>query len=210
MPANDDPAIYHITHVDNLGSIIRAGGLWCDARRRAQNFQVRNIAYEHLKLRRMQRPIPVAAGGFLGDYVPFNFCPRSVMLYPVHKGHDLYSGGQASVVHLVSSARTAAGAARPWAFTDRHAELGAALYFDDLDDLDQIDWNAVGATQWGGYGNRIVKECKQAEFLVHESFPWTSISSIGVHNKLMQQQVQLIIATAKHQPPVQVAPTWYY
>ncbi|WP_309295891.1 DarT ssDNA thymidine ADP-ribosyltransferase family protein [Cupriavidus pauculus] len=30
MPVN--PKIYHIVHVDRLGSIIANGGLWCDAR----------------------------------------------------------------------------------------------------------------------------------------------------------------------------------
>ena len=34
---------------------------------------------------------------FVGEYVPFNFCPRSVMLYILHMGNAeglTYHGGQ--------------------------------------------------------------------------------------------------------------------
>ena len=36
-----------------------------------------NIGYSHIKERRMCHPVTVAVGGALGNYVPFNFCPRS-------------------------------------------------------------------------------------------------------------------------------------
>ncbi len=37
------------------------------------------IGHEHIIQRRLSRKVAVAAKGFLGDYVPFNFCSRSVM-----------------------------------------------------------------------------------------------------------------------------------
>ena len=70
-------AIYHITHVDNLVNIVREGRLWCDAQRIAQHMVSMNIGYSHIKARRMRHPVTVAAGSTLGNYVPFNFCPRS-------------------------------------------------------------------------------------------------------------------------------------
>lgn len=74
------PPIFHITHVDNLAGILREGGLWCDAQRIARSIGHTNIGLLHIKQRRMNRPVVTHAGGKLGDYVPFNFCPRSVML----------------------------------------------------------------------------------------------------------------------------------
>ena len=73
-------AIYHITHADNLEQIVREGRLWCDAQRIARGLAHTNIGYSHIKARRMRHPVTVSAGGTLGEYVPFNFCPRSVML----------------------------------------------------------------------------------------------------------------------------------
>ena len=78
-----DPAktpIYHITHIRNLPSIVRAGCLISDARRRAGEFDCTNIGHMHIKDRRMHRPVPVAAKGILAITFPSNFCVRSVML----------------------------------------------------------------------------------------------------------------------------------
>lgn len=106
----------------------------------------------------------MAARGFLGDYVPFNFCNRSVMLYVLARNKVAgYTGGQVPIVHLVSSVATATASGRPWAFTDRHADVAYARYFDDLAFLSEINWNVMPLIQWAA-----VKEERQAEFLVHE------------------------------------------
>lgn len=90
-------AIYHITHADNLAQIVLEGRLWCDAQRIARGLANTNIGYSHIKARRMRHPVTVAAGGTLGEYVPFNFCPRSVMLYVVAQGHENYREGQRAI-----------------------------------------------------------------------------------------------------------------
>jgi len=198
-------SIYHITHVGNLVGIIGEGGLWCDRERIARGLTTTNIGHLHIKQRRLCRPVTTSAGGTLGDYVPFNFCPRSVMLYAVSRGHQDYAGGQESVVHLVSSVAQVIAAGRAWVFTDRHAELAHALHFDDLAQLADLPWEAIGEGYWVD-----VKEEKQAEFLVRDFFPWTSVVEIGVQTARAADQVQSAIKGATHQPPVNVQPTWYY
>ncbi len=202
-------AIYHITHVDNLASIVAQGGLWSDAERIARGLVTTNIGYQHIKERRLRRRITVAARGVLGEYVPFNFCNRSVMLYVVGQGLvDGYDGGQEPIVHLVSSVEAAAGCGRLWAFTDRHAELAYARYFVNLDQLDEVDWSVMPLTFWGGDDAK--KEARQAEFLVHQFFPWECIESVGVINQKMAKQVLGAIQRCAHQPAVRVKPSWYY
>ena len=204
MPANQDPAIFHITHISNLASIVRCGCLWCDAERRKQGFAIASIAHEHIKQRRLKREVPLAAAGTLGNYVPFNFCPRSVMLLPA--GNNA-AGGPSAIIHLVSSTRTAASLGQPWTYTDRHAELAHAVYFDDLADLNQLDWEAIGAKYWNAPE---VKECKQAEFLVYQHFSWSAVTAIGVYDQAALTKVAAIIATARHRPHVHVSQAWYY
>lgn len=205
MTVSQDRPIFHITHVDNLPGIIGEGGLWCDRQRIARDLASTNIGYRHIKARRLDRAVATGAGGTLGDYVPFNFCPRSVMLYVIHKGHRDYDAGQTNVVHLVSSVALAVGLGRPWAFTDRHAELGHALHFDDLGRLDELPWQAIEATSW-----QDAKEEKQAEFLVHDFFPWTAISEIGVMTPSVANKVVAVLANAPHKPAVKIRPEWYY
>lgn len=200
-----NPHIYHITHIANLTGILAAGGLWSDAQRIARKLDVTNIGHRHIKNRRLSRPVPVAARGHLGDYVPFNFCNRSVMLYPIHIGHADYSDGQDPIVHLVSDVRAATALQRPWTFTDRHAELPYAEFYDDLGQLDEIAWPVMDKTYWSDD-----KEERQAEFLVHDFFPWSAVLSIGVHTPARSVELAAILGQAAHRPPVLVQPTWYY
>lgn len=204
-----DPFIYHITHVDNLASIVRAGCLWSDAQRLSQQFASTNIGYSHIKKRRMHRGVPVAARGVLGQYVPFYFCYRSVMLYVVHRGHDNYAGGQGPIVHLVSRVTRAIATGQPWAFTDRHAELQYAQYYDDLSQLGQVDWNVMPSHFFWG-GDTDLKERRQAEFLVYDAFPWTAVDHIVVKDESVATRARSALEQATHQPPVDVKPAWYY
>lgn len=201
-------AIYHITHADNLTNIVHEGRLWCDAQRIARGLGNTNIGYSHIKERRMRHPVTAAAGGTLGNYVPFNFCPRSVMLYVVAQGHENYQEGQQPIVHLVSSVQTILTTGRPWFFTDRHADLGYANQFDALDKLDEVDWMVMPLRQWGG--DQELKEKRQAEFLVHDWCPWEAIEVIGVVNQGIAARVEAAIADTVHKPRVEIHHDWYY
>lgn len=200
-----DPPIFHITHVDNVPGILREGGLWCDSQRIARQLGSTNIGHAHIKRRRLTRAVTTRAGGTLGEYVPFNFCARSVMLFAVHKGHQDYAGGQDNVVHLVSTVGRAVALGRAWAFTDRHAELAHALHFDDLAKLSEVPWHVMGERYWSA-----VKEERQAEFLVHDFFPWTAVAEVGVMTPGVAQRLQTELAAAQHRPTVTIHREWYY
>lgn len=103
-------AVYHITHVDNLESIVASGQLDCDNACAAKRIESVSIAYDNLKGQRAVKLVDVAAGGTLADYVPFYFAPRSPMLYVIANGYlENYAGGQEEIVHLVSSVEGARG-----------------------------------------------------------------------------------------------------
>jgi hypothetical protein len=203
-----DRPIYHITHKDNLPGILRATRIWCDAQRIRQGLPCTNIGYSHIKARRLKRRVEVAAGGMLGDYVPFNFCYRSVMLFVISRRHRDYQSGQGPVVHLVSTVGAAIDSGRPWAFTDRHAELGYAVYAADIAQEGIVDWSVMPLTRWAYPPVR--REKRQAEFLVHDWFPWSAIQQIGVHDDQVAAEVMQILASAAHRPEVTVEPAWYY
>lgn len=56
----------------------------------------------------------------------------------------------------------------------------------------------------------VIREGKQAEFLIHESFPWELVEEIGVRDATVGEQVRAAVEGASHQPLVRVEPTWYY
>lgn len=97
------PRIYHITHVDNLGSIAGRGELWSDAVCRNKSLSHKQVGMSAIKARRLfELEVDCHPGTKVGEYVPFYFCPRSIMLFLFHRGNhpDLdYSGGQRPLVH---------------------------------------------------------------------------------------------------------------
>ena len=206
--------IYHITHISNLQSIIETGGLWCDSHVTSNGVTVKGIAHEHIKERRRRRTVDVNPGGNLCDYVPFYFCPRSPMLYSIHKGNvECYRGGQDNILHLEAQIDQVVQRGLSFVFTDGHAEMTISRFYTDLCDLDVIDWDLMQSTWWNDtleFPDR--KRRRQAEFLVQYFFPWELISKIGVRLVRIQTQVQSIIeqTTKFPHPIVEQELDWYY
>jgi hypothetical protein len=208
----NDPKIYHIVHVDRLPSIA-AGGLWCDAEVVRRSAPGTTIGMNAIKQRRLNElTLASHPGLFVGECVPFYFCPRSIMLYLIYQRNhpDLaYRGGQGPIIHLESDLRQTVEWADTqglrWAFTLGNA---GSRYFEDRRDLNQlneIDWNAIAARNWVD-----CKEGKQAEFLVERQFPWELVSRIGVLTRGMHDEVAKVQQGMMHKPVVQIRPEWYY
>ena len=65
------PKIYHITHVNNLPSIIAARELISDAAIILQGGPPAAIGMSKIKQRRLGLSVNCHQGDFVGDYVPF-------------------------------------------------------------------------------------------------------------------------------------------
>jgi hypothetical protein len=216
-PVPAHPKIYHITHIRNLSEILRSGCIWSDARRVDLGLNCEIVGLSDIKRRRLlEIEVDCHPDTKVGQYTPFYFCPRSIMLYILHKGNhpDLnYHEGQQPIVHLQADLRETVHWAeannRRWAFSDRNAGTFYANFYNNLEQLDQINWGAVQSTD---FGNMIVKDGKQAEFLLWESFPWVLVERIGVYNAGVAQQVNQVLGNSgvAHRPVVDVKPVWYY
>ena len=211
----DNPKIYHITHVDNVGSIVCAGRILSDARMPVSNSGYTVIGMSTIKRRRLEEiEVGCHPGTRVGQYVPFYFCPRSIMLYILYRGNHpelTYRGGQRPIVHLQADLHEAVQWARDnrrrWAITDRNAGNRLAEFFDTLDDLDKVDWQAVATTD---FRDLEVKEGKQAEFLMYGEFPWELVERVGVIDSRMKTRAEQTIRSCRHKPVVKVEPGWYY
>lgn len=201
-------AIYHITDVTNLQSIIASTGISSDARMIASNAAPTAIGYAHIKHRRLtEYRIPCCNNRFVGEFVPFYFCPRSPMLCIINNGKtDRPIGCQSSIVHLVSDAGRGIALGGDWAISDGNAGAAYTDFSNAPEELNNLDWEIIRSNSWGG--ERLHK--KQSEFLVADFFPWESITKIGCHSEATANEVFRIIQTANHKPIVAVEPFWYY
>ena len=121
--------IFRITHRDNLEWILR-NGLHCEKGRRDPNFV--SIGNPDLIDRRRSRLVPVPPGGLLSDYVPFYFTPSSPMLMNIQTGWGgVERRKNEEIVVIVSSLPALKANGVRYLFTDRHAYLAAAAFYDD-------------------------------------------------------------------------------
>ena len=204
--------LYHITHLNNLPSILEVGGLLANSRLQQARMPFCDISYERIQERRARTHVPCGAGGVLHDYVPFYFGFRSPMLYTINRGNvPGCPEGQTPILHLVTTAEAIDAQELAFAFTDGHAVVSYSEFYDSLEDLDQVDWEIMRASFWADTdedGDR--KRRRQAEFLVYEFLPWNLIAEIGVIDPTIQQQVQEILQDMNQATPVRVCRSWYY
>jgi hypothetical protein len=198
MPVPARPKVYHITPVSKLPRIIADGVLLSDATIIARGTVGVQVGMGNIKQARLQRPVDCHQGLMVGGCVPFYFCSRSVMLYLLHKSNHPELDWADQNEHR-------------WAFTLSNARSGYAEFRDDLANLADVDWESVATNSWSGNGiSSDVKENKQAEFLVENSFPWSLVTRIGVLSRKIYGEVHDVLAKTEHKPKVEIRPDWYY
>lgn len=211
MPIPDHPKIYHIVHADNLHSIVKDGFLWPDSVmvKRAGGKRIGN---QEIKNDRLLLPVSCHPGTTVGQYVPFYLCPRSVMLYVISRRNHpnvAYQDGQGPVVHLVAdlleTVEWADAHGEHWAFSDINAANRAADFFSDVNDLSQLNWEAIKTRQWSS-----CRDHKMAEFLIRNRFPWELVRSVGVLTEAIGGRVMQAYGNHRHRPQVEVKSEWYY
>jgi hypothetical protein len=209
------PKIYHITHVRNLAPIATEGGLVSDRTMSARGGPSKGIGISVIKARWIHElAIDCHPGIKVGDCVPFYFCPRSVMLYVIYRGNHeelAYRDGQDPIVHLQADMHAVVGWARErgvrWAFSLSNAGSYIAEFRASLDDLGDLSWTSIEARD---FRDPSIKEGKQAEFLLHERFPFELVERIGVRTEATRALAVRALAGARHRPVVEVLPEWYY
>ncbi|CUQ65942.1 type II toxin-antitoxin system toxin DNA ADP-ribosyl transferase DarT [Candidatus Nitrospira inopinata] len=209
------PKIYHITHVDNLPGIVRCGGLLSDRAMLTSGGPIQTIGMSGIKRRRLEElEVHCHTGTKVGEYVPFYFCPRSVMLYVIHRANHLeliYCGGQEPIVHLEADLHTVVQWADTngvrWAFSLSNAGAYYTEFYATVGNLGDLDWNAIASRD---FRDSDIKERKQAEFLLYEKFPFTLVERVGVRSAAIHLRATTALAGLNPPPSVEVRPEWYF
>lgn len=207
------PKIYHIVNVDRLPSIVAEGHLYGDTQIAKRQLPGTTIGMSTIKERRLKLPVSCYLNATVGDFVPFYFCPRSVMLYVIHRANNpelAYKGGQGPIVHLEADLNAViawAGTAVSWAFSDGNASAAYTKFWRDQQQMDQLNWDHIANNNWAASD---VKEAKQAEFLMYHSFPWHLVDRIGVRSLDILNAVSAALIQSGHKPAIEITPQWYY
>lgn len=215
--------IFHITAIPNLGSIAKSKMLHSNGVLQKKKLAHENIAYQGAQGTRATKLVAKPPGGVVHDYVPFYFAPRSPMLMTIDKGNvEGCPYRQQHIAHLQTTVEIVVEKGLPFVFYDYNATLSIATCYNNLKDLDKINWELFHETpQMDGYckyfhsrvdDSRYIlrRETRQAEFLVYNSVPLNLIQLVGVYNAEKAAEVKQIFDDAKIDIKIEVKPAWYF
>jgi hypothetical protein len=215
--------IFHITAIPNLVSITKFKALHANTLLDKRKIGYENIAYQGAQGKRATKMVAKPPGGVIHDYVPFYFAPRSPMLYTINNGNvPDCPHRQPDIVHLMTTVEIVIANKLPYVFYDYNATLGIATCYNDVDDLDKIEWDlfheAPRIDGYCKYWHSVVnnpryilrQETRQAEFLVHKSFPLKLMIGVGAYNEAKAAEVREIFDNAGIEVPVEAKPEWYF
>lgn len=209
----EEVRLYHITHIDNLSSIVNAGSIRSLNTLKGEGINHRSIAYSHMQERRDSITIALPPGGNLHDYVPWSFAARAPMLFTAWRGRLNQGVQQHDIIHLVTDVQKALQLQLKIIYTDGHPVTNQLTqFFTDLEQLPQIlDWDLLIARQWSNTEeDSDRKRRRQAELLMYGDVPWSIVRGIAVQNHTISDQVASIIKHSSHQPKIVILPEWYY
>ena len=202
--------IYHITNVSNLPGILASGGIYSDARMRDANLAPTEIGFASIKARRLgQYRIDCCNMRFVGEFVPFYFCPKSPMLYTINRGNTGHPAGcQKSIVYLVSYVQRAFDLGQQWAVSDGNAGAAYTTFSNDAGAIERVNWEIVKSNSWGNDRTRM--HTKSTELLVADFFPITSLVGVACQNEIIANEARAALAARAAGIEVKVIPQWYF
>lgn len=196
--------IYRMIHIDNLPLLLEWGGDHASNRCHEQGLAKRPIHHENIMDRRQDREVTCGPGGTLADYVPFYFRTRTPMLYSIYRGNVAGCQNESEIVILRSYAERVQQAGLGFVFTNGHAVIAYTQFFDDLNQLPSLPWQAIRARYWNDIFDG---KCQcQSEFLVRDFFPMSLVNQVGVFDEATRVHCAALTGC----PPVAVERSWYF
>lgn len=108
--------------------------------------------------------------------------------------NDIIKRNQEDIVFIVCKIEDVVRDCDEWCFTDGHAMKSFSMYYNSIGDLDKLDWNTIGLQYWNNTEEDNDKmRRKEAEFLVRNFVPATSICAIIVKNQKVKLSVEKIL-----------------
>ncbi len=201
--------IFRITHVANVPWILQ-NGLHCGNSDHSDPNYVQ-IGNAELISRRTTREVPVHPYGTLSDYIPFYFTPYSPMLYNIKTGYNgVTKRPMEEIAILVSSLREVHKQGITFVFSDRHAYLQAAEFYNSLDRLDQIDWPGLQTRDFRRDPDDPGKvERYQAEALIYQHLPLPAILGIICYRDEERRKLEEECGKLRVTKQVLYKPGWY-
>lgn len=171
--------LYHMTHIDNLRSILKYGLLSHNSARGGK--LETDIADNEVNERR-SKPDPIYDRS-LHDYVPLYFNPKNPMLYS-------RKGIQNDIVILAINTKIIGGT--EVVFTDGNAASSGTKFYSSVTDLQNLNMACIYGEYWNDFEDGKRERC--AETLVPNRIGASMILKVFCNGTLSMRQVEEVTA----------------
>ena len=171
-----------------------------------------DAAYSDIQDKRERWPVTVGPGGTLHNYVPFFFAPKSPMLFALCR-YPRYGStvSRNSLIQIVTTVEQVVSSGHEFIFTNGHAIMRITDQFNDVSDLDKIDWEVIRGQYWNDIDNDMDRRRRRMdEFLVHQELPMGDALEICTQNGATAEVARGILEDTGFPIPVKVRSDWYY
>ena len=186
--------LYRMVHIDNIEYVLRNG--LCTRNHKLADPDYINIGDKELITQRNVYNVrAVPPGGTLGEYIPFYFGGHSPMLLNIKTGYrGITLRPQHEIVFLVTSIKRIMRNCHSWCFTNGHAKNNITRFYNNYEDLNNVDWDTVRLRRWANSLEDMDRQRrKEAEFLVKDYVPTVCIYKIYVFNEECKLRVENIV-----------------
>ncbi|MDM1444414.1 DUF4433 domain-containing protein [Myroides odoratimimus] len=202
---------YRIIHIDNLANLL-ANGIVSKHHPNANGNYV-NIGNSQIIDVRDTMQVRIDNYGFIGEYVPFYFTPRSIMLLNIITGYQnpVVPKRDRKEILVIRCLISDLVMQPKWFFTDGQGNNQLSNHFNNLVDIDKIDWQSIQTSSFSkSKGDYDLSRRYQAEFLVHQQVPLQCIESLNVYSEETARTVQDILNRSNVTLQVNVQPFYFF
>lgn len=200
--------IYRMTHIDNIPHILANGITHKDSPHANSTYVP--IGNADVISKRCSREITTTDGqkACLIDFIPFYFYCRMPMLYNIQHGFNVSKVAPDDIVYLILKIDNfISDPNRQYIFSDAHAMWKMAKFYSkqSIDKIDEIlDIDAIRNNTWGE--DYVIREKKQAEFLVQGDIQATHINMIVCYSDTSRKKLEGMGVKCE----IKVSPAAYY
>jgi hypothetical protein len=201
--------IWRIVHRENVAWQLK-NGLHC-RNSEIQDPNYLTIGDPELIVKRSTREVPIPPGGNLGDYVPFYFTFATPMLLNIITGRGVRRFPKDEICIFVSDLYQLKRLGRPFVYTDRHAYVNMAKFYNDFEHLNDLEWGAWQARDFRKDPDNPEKhERYQAETLVFRHVPVEALRGVVCYSQRTESDLARLTAALGLDFKVIVRPDWYF
>lgn len=202
---------YRITHVNNLKLLLQSGIVNKNHPMASCNYE--NIGNPDIIGIRDDFPVKIKDYGYIGEYVPFYFTPKSVMLYNIITGHNdsKVKRRDRTEILIIRCLISDLTKLPKWFFSDGQANTKISEHFNDLNKLDKIDWRIIYSSDFSRTEEDPDKIRRyQAEFLVYKEVPFNFVESLCVYDSNVASRLSEVLIDNGVDLNINIKPNYFF